>query len=82
MRRASSRLLPFLVLALAGSPASALVIKSNPGEPTLSVGDLRYHARAVAYRHDAGDARAEFFIRIPYREIKFLPVGDHFEAFL
>src|SRR5678816_2390848 len=27
-----------------------------------------------------GDARAEFFIRIPYREIKFLPVTDHFEA--
>lgn len=79
---ATSRLLFSVLFALAASPASALVIKSNPGEPSLSTGDLRYHARAVAYRHDAGDARAEFFIRIPYREIKFVPATDHFEGHL
>jgi len=77
--RAPLRLLAVSVLVLAASPAWAAV-GTNPGEPTVSVGDLRYHARAVAYRHDAGDARAEFFLRIAYREIKFLPVTDHYEA--
>jgi GWxTD domain-containing protein len=61
-------------------PVGAAVGVPSLGEPSVSVGDLRYHASAVAYRHDTGDARAEFFIRVPYREIKFLPVTDHFEA--
>src|SRR6185436_7771958 len=81
MRRITRRLtacLPALAALLAGPVFASTV--STSGEPTLSAGDLRYHASAVAYRHDAGDARAEFFIRIPYREIKFLPVTDHFEA--
>ena len=83
MPRSASRLLPLLLLALTGvRPAGALNMQQNPGEPTLSAGDLRFHARAVAYRHDAGDARAEFFIRVPYREIKFMPATDHFEGHL
>jgi GWxTD domain-containing protein len=79
-RRAPHRLLFLIAFALMARGADAAVVTPTPGEPTVSVGDLRYNATAVAYRHDAGDARAEFFIRIPYREIKFLPVGDHFEA--
>jgi len=78
--RASSRLVLSTLLALAAPPAGAAVGVPTPGEPAVSVGDLRYHARAVAYRHDAGDVRAEFFVRIPYREIKFLPATDHYEA--
>ena len=86
MRRHPRRALRLLVLALAcalpAAPAGAAVGVPTPGEPGVSVGDIRYHASAVAFRHDGGDARAEFFIRIPYREIKFLPAGDHFEATL
>ncbi len=79
-RRAPLRLLILIFGALGVSPAGAAIVIPVPGEPGTSVGDLRYHASAVAYRHDAGDARVEFFIRIPYREIKFLPATDHFEA--
>jgi len=78
--RAPHRLLIPVVCALWWSPAAATVGVPTPGEPRTSVGDLRYHANAVAYRHDGGDARVEFFIRIPYREIKFMPSPDHFEA--
>ncbi len=79
-RRAPLRLLFLMACAFAASTADAGVGVPTPGEPGVSVGDLHYHASAVAYRHNAGDARAEFFIRIPYREIKFLPVTDHYEA--
>ena len=84
MRRLPRRALRLLLLAhacvLFAAPAGAAIGVPTPGEPDVSVGDIRYHASAVAYRHDGGDARAEFFIRIPYREIKFLPATDHFEA--
>jgi len=50
------------------------------GDATTSVGDLRYNANAVAYRHSAREARAEFSIRVPYREIRFVPDGDRFSA--
>ena len=84
MRRHPRRALRLLLLAhacaLFAAPAGAAIGVPTPGEPGVSVGDIRYHASAVAYRHDGGDARAEFFIRIPYREIKFLPATDHFEA--
>ncbi|HYQ88858.1 MAG TPA: GWxTD domain-containing protein [Candidatus Binatia bacterium] len=79
-RRALRLLLQALACALLAAPAGATIGVPTPGEPDASVGDIRYHASAVAYRHDGGDARAEFFIRIPYREIKFLPATDHFEA--
>jgi len=79
-RRALRLLLLAHACALFAAPAGAAIGVPTPGEPGVSVGDIRYHASAVAYRHDGGDARAEFFIRIPYREIKFLPATDHFEA--
>ena len=78
--RAPRWLLILATCVLWSSPAGAAVRLPTPGEPTTSVGDLRYHANAVAFRHDGGDARVEFFIRIPYREIKFVPTTDHFEA--
>lgn len=71
----------FLGLAASsGSPGSASVGVPTPGEPRVSIGDLHYHAAAVAYRHGNEEARAEFFISVPYREIRFVPVEDHFEA--
>jgi GWxTD domain-containing protein len=47
-----------------------------PGELAASVGDIRYHARATPFRHGASEGRAEFAIRIPYREIKFIKKAD------
>lgn len=47
-----------------------------PGDPSASVGDVRFHARAIPFRHGAAEARAEFAIRVPYREIKFIPKSD------
>src|SRR3989442_4753991 len=77
--RAPHRLLFLALWAVWPSPASAAV-GVNPGEPAVSVGDIRYRANAVAFRHEGGDARVEFYIRILYREIKFLPSTDHYEA--
>ncbi|HZE18606.1 MAG TPA: GWxTD domain-containing protein [Candidatus Angelobacter sp.] len=77
--RAPLWLLIAIVPLLAASPAAAALATAQ-GEPGISVGELRYHASATAFRHDAGDARVEFFIRIPYREVKFLPVENRFEA--
>jgi len=47
-----------------------------PGEFAASVGDIRFHARATPFKHGASEGRAEFAIRIPYREIKFLRKAD------
>ncbi|HEX7079129.1 MAG TPA: GWxTD domain-containing protein [Candidatus Eisenbacteria bacterium] len=47
---------------------------------TESQGDLGYHAYPIAFRHGPNEARAEFFIRIPYREIKFVPVDTLYEG--
>ena len=47
---------------------------------TGSFGDLRFHASAVAFRHGPKEARADFTIQIPYREIKFIPEKDRFSA--
>jgi len=44
------------------------------------VGDLRFHAAAVAFRHGPREARAEFTIRIPYQEIRFVPDGDRYSG--
>ena len=65
---------------LIAAPAVAASPQRTTGESGTSTGDLRYNASATAYRHDAGDARVEFFIRIPYQEIKFIPSGIDFEA--
>lgn len=47
-----------------------------PGEAAASAGDIRFHARATAFRHGTSEGRAEFALRVPYREIKFLPKAD------
>jgi GWxTD domain-containing protein len=84
VRRRTHRSLNVLVaaaLALACPvPAGASVGVPTPGEPAVSTGDLRFHAGAVAYRQSESEARAEFFIRVPYREIRFIPAGDRFDA--
>lgn len=79
-RRAPLRLLAAIFGVLIAAPAVAASPQRTTGESGISTGDLRYNASATAYRHDAGDARVEFFIRIPYREIKFIPSGIDFEA--
>jgi GWxTD domain-containing protein len=50
------------------------------GDPATSVGDLRFHACAVPSRHGDREARAEFSIRVPYQEIRFVPEGDRYAA--
>jgi GWxTD domain-containing protein len=75
----------FALLVLAtGSPAAPPPPGSIAvGEATASAGDIRFHARAVPYRHGSSEARAEFAIRVPYREIKFIPKSDSlFEGLL
>jgi GWxTD domain-containing protein len=74
-----------LLLCLASVPTGAPSIAATlpgaePGEPAVSSGELRYHATAVAFRHGPSQARAEFFIRIPYREIRFVHTGDRYEG--
>lgn len=75
----------FVVLLLAGVLAAASARPSEArqqyeGDATSSVGDLRYNANAVAYRQSAREARAEFSIRVPYREIRFVPEADRFSG--
>jgi GWxTD domain-containing protein len=60
--------------------APAGVLAPTPGEITTSTGDIRFHASAVAFRHGSKEARAEFFLRIPYPEIHFDRIGDFYEA--
>ena len=81
-QRACVRILLLALLVPRAFPADAAVDVPVPGEPGVSAGDLRYHARATAFRHGETEARAEFFIRIPYREIRFVAVGNRFEAHL
>jgi GWxTD domain-containing protein len=78
--RAPHWLIALAACALTGTPTGATVATPTPGETGVSVGDIHYNASAVAYRHDGGNTRAEFFIRVPYREIRFLPSGEQFEA--
>jgi len=66
---------------LAALAAGTLGAHEQPaGDPATSVGDLRFHAAAVPFRHGAGEGRAEFTIRIPYREIHFIPEEDRYAA--
>ena len=66
------------VVLVACLAAGTLGAHSPPeGDRASSVGDLRFHASAVPFRHGPRVARAEFSIRIPYQEIHFIPEGDH-----
>lgn len=78
---------PVLVtgLLLAGAallpPASASGAAPRAAEGSAgSFGDIRFHASAVAFRHGPKEARADFTIQIPYREIKFISENDRFTA--
>ncbi|HET7497746.1 MAG TPA: GWxTD domain-containing protein [Candidatus Eisenbacteria bacterium] len=72
-----------LVLA-SGSPAAPPPPGSvAEGEAAASAGEIHFHARAIPYRHSPSEGRAEFSIRVPYREIKFIPKTDSlFEGLL
>lgn len=69
-----------LLLAACGFGSAAAADRANPGEPASSAGELRYHARAIAFRHGPNEARAEFVLRVPYAEMKFLPSDSLFAA--
>lgn len=66
-------------LLLGGRPG-AVDARPEPTDPATSVGELRYHAAAVAYRHGDREVRSEFSIRIPYRQIRFIPDEERFSA--
>ncbi len=59
--------------ALAAPPLSGTVVESGA---TGSAGDIRFHARAVPFRHGSAEGRAEIAIRIPYSQIRFVPKSD------
>lgn len=65
-----------VVLAATPSRAAERAAEGAAG----SFGDIRFHASAVAFRHGPDEARADFTIKIPYREIKFIPEKDRFSA--
>ena len=66
-------------ISLAGAPSVRAVERAAEGT-SGSFGDVRFHATAVAFRHGPDQARADFNIQIPYREIKFIPDKDRFSA--
>ena len=85
MRRARpDRLAASLVraglIAVLGAGTLGAAHQQPAGDPATSVGDLRFHAAAVAFRHGTREARAEFSIRVPYQEIRFAPDGDRYSA--
>jgi GWxTD domain-containing protein len=67
-----------LVTSLAVESARAARPRDSVGP--ASVGDLRYHARAVPFRHGEKEARAEFSIRVPYDQVKFMPKDSVLQA--
>jgi len=75
-------LAPLIGLLLAILGASGLARAERPREPegAASVGDLRFHARAIPFRHGEKEARAEFSIRVPYQQAKFLPKDSVLQA--
>lgn len=71
-----------LLLAACATGTAGADDRSNAGESASSAGELRYHARAIAFRHGPNEARAEFVLRVPYAELKFLPVDSLYSAHL
>lgn len=69
-----------LLTVLGFGSAAAAADRSNEGEIAASAGELRYHARAIAFRHGPNEARAEFVLRVPYAEMKFLPQDSLYSA--
>jgi GWxTD domain-containing protein len=62
------------------SRAATPTVQHAQTGPSASIGDLRFHAGAVAYRHSPKEGRVEFSIRVPYRQIHFVPITDRYEA--
>jgi GWxTD domain-containing protein len=81
---AAPLLLALAAMVWSGSPlrASGGVLAPTPGEAATSTGDIRFDASAVAFRHGPREARAEFFLRVPYTEIHFDKSKDLYEAHL
>ena len=77
---------PILAMGVALAAASFGLSSRLPAAPRAaeggagSFGDIRFHAIAVAFRHGPKEARADFTIQIPYREIKFIPEKERFSA--
>lgn len=69
-----------LAVTLWTSPAALAAGRSDAGEPASSEGEIRFHARAVVFRHGPDGARAEFLIRVPYQQLKFVPKDTLYEA--
>ena len=69
-----------LVAASFGHVASPAAATRAAEGKSGSFGDIAFHAIAVAFRHGPKEARADFNIQIPYREIKFIPEQDRFSA--
>ena len=71
-----------LATVIGAGAASGAVQTPTPGEPTTSTGEIRYDASAVAFRHGPQEVRADFFLRVPYREIRFVKTDSIYEAHL
>lgn len=81
-RRRLPTLLALVALCVAGAGTGPLRARAAPAGSTESEGDLTYHAYPVAFRHGPNEARAEFFIRVPYSEIRFVPADSLYEGWL
>lgn len=69
-----------LILALAVVGPGPVAPRAAGAPAPQSEGEIRFHAYPVAYRHGSSEARAEFSIRIPYPEIKFVPADTLLEG--
>jgi GWxTD domain-containing protein len=69
-----------LLLALVVVGFGPAVSRAAGPASTLSEGEIHYHAYPVAYRHGSNEARADFSIRIPYSEIRFVPTDTLYEG--
>ena len=71
----------FLATLLVAALLLPSAARSDPsGDRATSIGDLRYHASVTPFRHGDKEARADFSIRVPYRQIHFVPQSDRLEA--
>jgi len=50
------------------------------GDRATSTGEIRFHASVTPFRHGEKEARADFSIRVPYRQIRFIPENDRYSA--
>lgn len=81
MRRGKCSLAPLAILLLIlGATGSARAERPREPEGAGSIGDLRFHARAIPFRHGEKEVRAEFSIRVPYQQAKFLPKDSLLQA--